>query len=846
MSCCPGRCWTVILPARIRPQPSFRMTGSNIQPATPRETAVDLYQEGPPADWGGGQQPEPEEGGGPGLSRYIAAIRRFKWLIVALAAVGLGAGVAASRFIDPEYEVNATILLEQGTGVANGPNSGPIQGAELLRGSGWQDLLRSYAIVDPIVTELGLFVTPVERADSVLFRNLRVDQGRLRPGNYKLEIKGPRYVLSLKTAVEGTDGVPVDSGVVGDSIGRPVGLLWAPQRNAIGTRASMEFNLQTPREASKGLIEKLGIRLQANSPFLFLTLTGKDARRTAATLNAWVEQFVAVATEQKKRNVSTVAAILQGQLEYAAGNLARAESALEQFRVRTVTEPNERQTIAPGIEMTNSPVFDSYFRDRIMADNYRRDRETLERLLSNAANGSTITREAVLSVPLVNADPAADDLRRLLAEQAERDAQLRRLRETYTDAYPRVREEAEALRQLRATSVPNALQAYVRELRLREQTLNASVEQGSRDLRSIPVRTIEEQRLKRQVEVEAELYRTLNLEAAKARLAEAATVPDVRVQDAAVPPLFPTQNTAPVIIAGVFAAFLGVGLGLAILLDLLDKRFRYPEQATKDLGLYILGVVPVIDTKKGKRRTSDTAAQVVEAFRTIRMNVRYAADPSRPLAITVTSPGPNDGKSLISSNLALSFAESGARTLLIDGDIRRGALGNTFGVNAKPGLVEYLEGTALIAEVLQPVPAHENLTLLPGGARKRRGPELLATPRLTQLINQMTAEYDVVIVDSPPLGAGFDAFALATATGNMALVMRAGITDRKMAEAKLATVRTLPVRIMGAVLNGIKLTGAYEYYSYYQEYAAKDEEVPARLPAKVAKSTSLPAGSVES
>jgi hypothetical protein len=376
------------------------MTGSNIQPATPRETAVDLYQEGPPADWGGGQQPEPEEGGGPSLSRYLAAIRRFKWLIVALAAVGLGAGVAASRFIDPEYEVQATILLEQGTGVQEGRgNSGPIQGAEFLRGSGWQDLLRSYAIVDPIVTELGLFVTPAEKGDSALFGQFRVDQARLRPGSYKLALKGGRWSLSLRTGVEATDGVAVDSGVVGDSIGRPVGFQWAPQRNQFGSRSDIEFSVQTPREASKGLIEKLGIKLQPNSPFLFLTLTGKDARRTANTLNAWVDQFVAVATAQKKRNVSTVAAILQGQLEYAAGNLSRAESALEQFRVRTVTEPNERQTIAPGIEMTNSPVFDSYFRDRILADNYRRDRETLERLLANASNGTPITREAVLSVP---------------------------------------------------------------------------------------------------------------------------------------------------------------------------------------------------------------------------------------------------------------------------------------------------------------------------------------------------------------------------------------------------------------------------------------------------------------
>jgi len=230
----------------------------------------------------------------------------------------------------------------------------------------------------------------------------------------------------------------------------------------------------------------------------------------------------------------------------------------------------------------------------------------------------------------------------------------------------------------------------------------------------------------------------------------------------------------------------------------------------------------------------------VEAFRTIRMNVRYAADPGRPLTVTITSPGPNDGKSLISSNLALSFAEAGARTLLIDGDIRRGELANTFGVSAKPGLVEYLDGTALIAEVLYPVEAHPNLTLIPGGARRRKAPELLATPRLSQLIGQMASDYDVIIVDSPPLGAGFDAYALATATTNMALVMRAGVTDRKMAQAKMAVVDTLPVRVMGAVLNGIKLTGAYEYYSYYQEYAAKDEEPVRQLADSRHKGKSLP------
>jgi capsular exopolysaccharide synthesis family protein len=797
------------------------MSGQQIQPIVSRDVAPDLYKEGPPpSDWGGGSNETAQEPKGPSFARYLAAVNRFKWLVLVLTLAGLGGGYAATRFLEPEYAVQATILLEQGTGVGGG-TSGPIRAQELLAASGWQDLVRSYAIADPVVTELGLFVTPAQDTDSLLFRNFRVEQSRLRAGDYRLAIAGNRYTLSTKA------GIQVETGTVGDSIGVTIGFIWQPGAALFNGRKSVDFSVQTPREASLALIKRLDLKLDNGSSFMFLTLTGTNAQRTAATLNAWVEQFVAVATALKKKNVTSVAAILEGQREYAAKSLQEAESALEGFRVRTVTEPNERQTITPGIEMTTSPVFDNYFRDKVMADSYQRDRQALEKILSQHKQGASITREAVLSVPMVNADPASEDLRKLLSEQAEREFNLRRLRESYTDEFQKVKDEQQALANLRNTTVPGALAAYIEQLQLRERNLNATIDRSSVDLRGIPARTIEEQRLKRQVEMSAAMYQSLNLKAAEAKLADAATVPDVSILDPAVPPLRPTKNTAPVLILGGAAAALALGILLAILLDQSDKRFRYPEQVTDDLGLFVLGVVPVINSKKKSK--ADQASQVVEAFRTIRMNVRYAADPSRPLTMTITSPGPGDGKSLIASNLALSFAEAGARTLLIDGDLRRGGLATTFGITAKPGLVEYLDGTALIAEVLNPVAAHANLTVLPGGARRRKAPELLATPRLSQLINQMTAEYDVVIVDSPPLGAGFDAYALATATGNMALVMRAGTTDRKMAQARMAVVDTLPVRVMGAILNSIKLTGAYEYYSYYQEYAARDEDTVQEL-----------------
>ncbi|MEO7520840.1 MAG: polysaccharide biosynthesis tyrosine autokinase, partial [Gemmatimonas sp.] len=757
------------------------------------------------------------------FTRYLSALNRFKWLIGLFAILGAAGGYTATKFITPEYEVSARIILEMQTGTKGGSGDrGPIQAPELLGAAGWQDLLRSFIIADEVVSQLALFVTPERAADSTLFRSFRAVPGlSLAPGAYVLAVNGQRYTLSLAAGVE------VERGAVGDSIGRSRGFAWQADPTALVGRKEIKFNVQTPREASQSLIKRLRMNLSEGSPYLFLSLRGDDAQRTASTLNAWVERFITVATALKKKNVTQYAVILEGQRDFAARELSDAEAALSGFRTAVVTLPNDRQTIAPGIDITTNPVIDVFFSQKSMAENLQRDRESLERVSAQARQSGTLQREAVLSIPSVNNEPAAENLRSALKEEAEREAKLRQAREVFTDEHVTVKNELAALKTVRSVTLPAAMDAFLQQVRLREQQLKANIDIRSRELRSIPARTIQEGQLKRDAEVSAQMYTNLDLKAQEAKLAEAATIPDVSVLDSAVAPLLPTRNTAPVIIFGAIAGALAFGILLAIVLDQLDKRFRYPEQVTEDLGLFILGVVPTVE-KSGRRRAADQAAQVVEAFRTIRMNVRYAADPAFPLMLTVTSPGPNDGKSLISSNLALSFAEAGSRTLLIDGDIRRGELAKTFGTPARPGLVEYLDGTALIAEVLHPAATHPNLTMMPAGARRRRAPELLATPRLNQLFNQMANEYDVVIVDSPPLGAGFDAYALATATRNLALVMRVGLTDRKMAAAKLSVVDTLPVRMLGAILNGMQLTGVYQYYSYYQDYAAQDEEPSVR------------------
>jgi tyrosine-protein kinase Etk/Wzc len=193
--------------------------------------------------------------------------------------------------------------------------------------------------------------------------------------------------------------------------------------------------------------------------------------------------------------------------------------------------------------------------------------------------------------------------------------------------------------------------------------------------------------------------------------------------------------------------------------------------------------------------------------------------------VTVASPNAGDGKSMVSANLAQSFAEAGYRTLLIDGDIRRGELDKRFEVERAPGLLDYLDGTATLDQALR-TSGTDKLWLLPRGAQHSRGPELLMTPVLPDLMTELQRRFEAVIVDSSPLGAGIDPFVLGAATVNMLLVFRAGESNRRLAEAKLKLLSRLPIHLLGVVLNDVTIGGDFQYYAYSYSDPAAPTHVP--------------------
>jgi tyrosine-protein kinase Etk/Wzc len=186
------------------------------------------------------------------------------------------------------------------------------------------------------------------------------------------------------------------------------------------------------------------------------------------------------------------------------------------------------------------------------------------------------------------------------------------------------------------------------------------------------------------------------------------------------------------------------------------------------------------------------------------------------VVVAVTSPGSGDGKSFVSSNLALAFSYANYRTLLVDADLRRGALHRELRVQRQPGLTDFLAGEASLERILQPT-AYGSLDFLASGTRRRDAPELVGSARMADLLTDLRSRYALIVLDTAPLGAGVDAFALTTLAGSLLLVLRLGRTDREMAEAKLEVLRRLPLRLLGSVLNDVREGSEYQAYSYYMD-----------------------------
>ncbi len=795
-----------------------------------------------PAFPGGGAMPMTGSGGprtNP-VMRYLSALKRFKWLVLLLTLLGLGGGFLVSRMKLESYVVRSKMLLSMPV------SSGPGGSAALLSGDQWKKFMSSYRSLEPVADLHKLYLIGPKKLggppmphgpfgpDATFLRDFGIGPA-FTAGSYELQVSGDGKSWELTELTTSRKS----KGVVGDSVGREFGFRWVPVLEKRWYGKTLSFDAVTVREAADDLNSRLDIKIDfRGARFVDLALEGADRERTEATLNSLMKEYESRAAMMKRVSLTAEAGAVDTAVSKAYERLTIAQRELLAYRTRTITMPREELPVAPGLQNTTQSGYGTYVAKREQVTALRRDKRDLQDALAKAQAGE-IAADLFTTIPSV---ASSTEFKQVLADLVASENQLRLIRAgACTDEntacgatggpFINVPVLIKRVEELRSRTLPAYGQAVIRRLDSEIARLEGEVTTVQRELQGIPGRTIEENRLTLEVDISQNTYKVLSDNYEAARLREASAIGDLSIYDPAVAGFKPERNRKAIMIVLGLVGGLAAGLGLAFLLDLTDKRVRYADQITTGLGLTILGVVPEIRRAKGETASAEEAAQVIEAFRTIRLNLAHTMGEGRGI-LTISSPSPGDGKSLVSSNLALSFAESGLRTLLIDGDTRRGELHRTFGQERRPGLLDHLTGELPMEHLLRKT-THPLLTLITAGSRKRNGPELLGTAAMRELLAAMRERFDVVVVDSPPLGAGIDPFVLGTLTGNMVLVMRSGATERDLAEAKLQIVDQLPIRLIGAVLNDVRSSASeYKYYSYSYGYGATDEgEDIGKLPA---------------
>ncbi len=743
-----------------------------------------------------------DEGLGFSLKWILPAFKRYWWVMVLSVAAGVGAATIAFRMGTVEYRAQGSIWIT--TDTRQGDLPGPITQGELLESTAWEELLTSFQVLDPVVLQERLYLSSPPQ-DSLFFQDFSLADA-FDPGTYQLTTSADAAGYTLFDE----EGMVLEEGEAGDSIGVSLGFSWAPPVVAYSPEADLTFSVTTPREAARGLARRVIPRLDRDGNFLRLQLEGRDPVRVASVLTSLMDRLVEVAAELKRRKLDELTVLLREQLDTAEAKLVQAEADLEGYQIATITLPSEEASpIVPGLQQTTGTVLGEFFNLRMRQDALQSDRRRLEAALEQTLSGDV----RVESYQMIQSVQGSSPLVGVLNELTSVKADLRTLRETYTDEWGPVVDLVRREENLKTVTIPSLTRILLEELQNQEDDLAALIGSRGEELMEIPPRAIEEGRRQRDYQIANDLYINVERRYETARLAAASSIPDVMVFDEPVPPRRPSSDDRLGFAGMVFLIPLGVGVLLIVLLDRLDPRLRDPAEIGGDIGLDWLATIP---RYRRSARGRDNSEEIREAFRDLRMKVDFAIGAARPLVLSVTSPSEGEGKTFVSANLATAFADLGRKTILLDGDTRRGDLHHILERNRKPGLTDFLMNGAN-AQVVQET-ENPKLHFVGFGSRSSSSPELLNSSRMQALLAGLKRRYEVIILDSPPLAAGSDAFVIGAHAGNVLMVLRSGSTNKDLATVQMESFLRLPVRILGAVLNDFIPQIGQGYYKYYSRY----------------------------
>lgn len=313
-------------------------------------------------------------------------------------------------------------------------------------------------------------------------------------------------------------------------------------------------------------------------------------------------------------------------------------------------------------------------------------------------------------------------------------------------------------------------------------------------------------------------------------------------QRATVPTIPVSPNKKKNLAIGVFLSVM-LGVGLALLREILDNTVKDREGLERISGASLVGVIPFDKSRRDHPAISFETdnSPTAEAFRKLRTNLRFLSVDNPPRLIAITSSTPNEGKSTTAINTALVLAEAGHNVLLIDGDMRRPSLAKYLGLVGSAGFSTLLSGAASVNDVLQET-KFPRLTFLAAGSIPPNPSELLNSMTAKKVLSDLREQFDIVIVDTPPVLAVTDGAILAAESDGAILLVRAGETKREQLSHGVRILHDVGATVLGAVLSMAPTRGSKSYGYYTYDYGRKDENYASPAPTS-APGTSPPSTS---
>ncbi|MGI9625517.1 MAG: polysaccharide biosynthesis tyrosine autokinase [Longimicrobiales bacterium] len=708
---------------------------------------------------------------------------RYPWVIAAFVGVGIAISALAFWIREPEFVAQGAVWVDQVP-----EREGLLSMVTAPQSSrSWVELLRSWTVLDSVAIDAGLFVGRHPDVPEGVFDGLRT-LGAVQAGSFGLLIRGDSIMLDeARTEV-------IQRSAVGEPLGTPLGLSWIPDPADLTPGFRVPFNVMTIRDAAGTLGDRLNTDVMENGSIIRVELAGRDPVETAGLVNAIMTRTVRVAASLKRAQVDERTEILALRLDSVEVELTAAEQDLRSFQEATATlASNPGGAQGPDSEPSEGVLLARYFGLREELTSLRRDRERLVGAIADID-------EAGVPIEVMERVPTAREsleLSTALRDLAEARAEIRGLQLSHEDGDSAIVAARRRARSLETETIPSITDKVLSELSQRETQTRGLVWRASSELGEIPSRSAEEARLLRRFQRADRLHSSVSQRYEEARLAAASSLPDIRILDRAVPPTAPDARGFLVTLLGVLGLSAAFGVLAAIVADRADPEIRGSGDLGK-LRLRSLGRIPAIGAD-GRESGNGAVSKQREAFRDTRSHLRRAMGPG-PLCLAVTSPGGGDGKSVVSTNLALAFAELGRDVLLIDADMRRGGLHAAVDARPGPGLTDVLRGHDTLETAIQEL-GFGSLAVLSRGSRTTDPAVLLSGSSMAELLREARDMYGVVIVDCPSLDTSADGGVLCALTGSVMLVLRSGMTNPRDVSACLARLERLPTRVIGAVVN---------------------------------------------